>query len=438
MVRRVLGDAIASLSVAGFKSIAREQTIEIRPLTLLAGTNSSGKSSMLQPLLLLKQTLENSYDPGALMLDGPNVKFSSAKQLLFRGQSPRRNKFSIDVRLHSNFSVGLTFRHGTAGGFLTEAMRVRSGESSNEIALRHSMTSDEIRELIIRDLAPEPDRHLFESDNSTLRIAQERCWLGIASSRPRLYRALLSTSLTEPVETFIAESIHLPGLRGNPERSYPRAAVRDEFPGRFQDYMASIVAEWQRKGEVQRLSDSLARLGLTWKVRTEDIDDTRVELQVGRLPRARQGGARDLVNIADVGLGVSQVLPVLVALQVAHRGQLVMLEQPEIHLHPRAQMLLASELAAAANRGVQVVAETHSSLLLRGVQTAVADETLSPDLVKLHWFQRDPTSGVTTVASADLDEAGAFGDWPEDFDDVALSSERAYLDAAELSGASGW
>ena len=72
--------AITSLSIAGFKSIVEEQTLEIRPLTLLAGANSSGKSSMMQPLLLLKQTLEAPYDPGPLLLNGPNVKFTSARQ----------------------------------------------------------------------------------------------------------------------------------------------------------------------------------------------------------------------------------------------------------------------------------------------------------------------------------------------------------------------
>src|SRR5438477_6762648 len=76
--------AIVSLSVAGFKSIADEQTIEIRPLTLLAGSNSSGKSSIMQPLLLLKQTLEAPYDPGPLLLIGPHVRFTSSKQMLSR------------------------------------------------------------------------------------------------------------------------------------------------------------------------------------------------------------------------------------------------------------------------------------------------------------------------------------------------------------------
>src|SRR5258708_34909493 len=74
--------------VAGYKSIVEEQHIEIRPLTILAGANSSGKSSIIQPLLLLKQTLEVGYDPGALFLTGPNVKFTSASQL-FSKAGPR-------------------------------------------------------------------------------------------------------------------------------------------------------------------------------------------------------------------------------------------------------------------------------------------------------------------------------------------------------------
>src|SRR5438128_11462461 len=75
-------EGITRITVAGFKSISQEQSIEIRPLTILAGANSSGKSSMMQPLLLLKQTLEAPYDPGALLLDGPNVHFTSIEQLL--------------------------------------------------------------------------------------------------------------------------------------------------------------------------------------------------------------------------------------------------------------------------------------------------------------------------------------------------------------------
>jgi len=73
---------ITRITVGGFKSIGQEQSIEVKPLTILAGANSSGKSSIMQPLLLLKQTLEAIYDPGRLLLNDPNVEFASTEQLL--------------------------------------------------------------------------------------------------------------------------------------------------------------------------------------------------------------------------------------------------------------------------------------------------------------------------------------------------------------------
>ena len=81
-----------------FKSIAAESRIEVRPLTILAGANSSGKSSIMQPLLLMKQTLEASYDPGPLLLNGPNAKFTSANQFISRLQKNSDGQaFSIGI-----------------------------------------------------------------------------------------------------------------------------------------------------------------------------------------------------------------------------------------------------------------------------------------------------------------------------------------------------
>jgi predicted ATPase len=138
-----------------------------------------------------------------------------------------------------------------------------------------------------------------------------------------------------------------------------------------------------------------------------------------------------MVSIADVGFGVSQTLPVIVALLTARPGQLVYIEQPEIHLHPRAQVAIAEIFADAANRGVRVVVETHSELFLMGVQSLVAEGKLAPDKVKLHWFTRQE-NGNTKITSADLDESGSFGeDWPEDFAEVSLSIQNRYLSAAE-------
>jgi predicted ATPase len=154
------------------------------------------------------------------------------------------------------------------------------------------------------------------------------------------------------------------------------------------------------------------------------------ELEV-RIPRTRDSADDDFVNIADVGLAIPTILPVLVALIQAAPGQLVFIEQPELHLHPRAQLKLAQLLAEAANRGVRLVIETHSSLLLRGILTEIAKDKISNEKVNLHWFERDKETGVSTVHSKEPDPAGRVGDWPEDFGDVELGSDNDYLNAAE-------
>ena len=103
--------AITSVSVSGFKSIVSEQTLEIRPLTLLAGANSSGKSSMLQPLLLLKQTLETQYDPGPLLLNGPNAKFTSARQFFPAvSETGRPAAFVVTLGTSGGSRFGVGFR----------------------------------------------------------------------------------------------------------------------------------------------------------------------------------------------------------------------------------------------------------------------------------------------------------------------------------------
>jgi hypothetical protein len=243
----------------------------------------------------------------------------------------------------------------------------------------------------------------------------------------------------DAVRRFVRNLIHVPGLRPRTaERLYPRTAVGDAFPGTFDDYFASVLHDWKRKksDQIENVGRDLEEIGLTWKVDVEEVGDTALTILVGRLPsRPSRGGTRDLVNLADVGIGVSQALPVVVALRAAKPGDTVYTEQPEVHLHPRAQVRMAGVLADAVKRGVRVIVETHSSLLLLGIQALVAERKLSPGLVKLHWFQRDKR-GATSVASADLDKNGAFGDWPEDFADVSLKAQSDYLDAVETRSSS--
>lgn len=421
-----------AISVAGFKSLVEEQRIDVRPLTILAGANSSGKSSIVQPLLLIKQTLEVPYDPGPLLLNGPNVKFTSADQLLSHtSSSSKATCFFIKFALEHSWEATLSFERAAEGIQVKSIDYNLAGDPPKSYSLHEGMPHEEIAQLIPRYFL-----NFQKSQGGHWIIKRERCFLSVslhAEDDMDLFIYEPPFSPRHLLEPYLSGIIHVQANRGNPERTYPTTAVGKEFPATFEQYVASIIRLWQLRQDrrLKELFEDLQVLGLTWKVEAKKLDDTSVELQVGRLPRARQGGARDLVNIADVGFGVSQVLPVLVALRVAETGQIVYIEQPEIHLHPNAQTLLPKMLAPAAKRGVRLIIETHSSLLLRGIQTLVAEGELKADLVKLHWFSRDRQSGATTITPADLDEDGAFGDWPMDFDSVELQSERMYLDAVE-------
>ncbi len=420
---------ITAISVAGYKSLSRPVRLEVRPLTLLAGANSSGKSSAMQPLLLLKQTLDSRYDPGPLLLHGANVRFTSADQLLSRmDSSAQANELRVGAEAGPGRNIELIFRR--RAGRPLELNQMTFVNKNETITISQDMTVDEIKMLLplvfgVIFLAG----RFFEGPWTTVR---ERCFLGLSLSDldPRMLVMNTPQILREEIQGII----HLPALRGNPERTYPTTAVGKNFAGTFDKYVASIVALWQsdKDKRLHQLNQALRELGLTSTVRARPVDETQVELQVGRLPNGSHRNARDLVNIADVGYGVSQVLPVVIALLVAAPGQLVYVEQPEIHLHPRAQAALAKILADGAERGVRVVVETHSTVLLLALQTLVAEGKLPPTLVKLHWFSRRK-DGSTEISSADMDESGAFGDWPVDFADVLQETESRYLDAAEES-----
>ncbi len=386
--------SLASISVSGFKSIAEEQAIEVRPLTILAGANSSGKSSIMQPLLLMKQTILAPFDPGGLLLSGPNLSVRSGLEIMALGRAIRRRDwFQIRLELTDQSRMDLMF------GDLYESQITVKMSSFQPVEKPEGAVLKYHRCLPV---------HVVEGSEGEGLFYQPK---------PARHTASL-----------LGRMIHLPGLRGRLDGLYGTAGVSGTIEGTFEHYVGRLVNQWQ-EGDSQRLRSlglALEFIGLARSVEAKMSGD-EIELFVSR----RLSGEGDVVPLRNVGLGVSQVLPILVALLHSEEGDVLYIEQPELHLHPLAQIRLTKLIADAANRGVRIVAETHSSLMLREVQTMIAQGDLSPEIVRLHWFQRDPGSGETAVTTAELDGNGAFGDWPEDFDAIAIDSEKRYLDAVE-------
>ncbi|MDX2177514.1 MAG: AAA family ATPase [Candidatus Sumerlaeia bacterium] len=424
---------IGRIAIEGFKSIGAETSIQLCPLTILAGANSSGKSSFMQPLLLLKQTLDAATDPGPLKLDGPHVRFTSFDQLLSKSVKGDNRRLKITVGWTKEMITSHSFSQPAGKGQL--------------ITLEEMGFKDKKQDVVIREGASVSSLKVSLSSTALRDFSQNGKF-----TRTRFYYSLAlqgsqGLSLFGPWPPNFGWSalqvlkgiVHVPGLRGQPSRTYRRTGVPRSFDGPFDDFVASVVHQWQaantddNKNKLAQLNEDLSALGLTWKVRAVPVNDVEIEIKVGRLGKSGRGGSHDLVSIADVGFGVSQCLPVVASLIAAPAKSLVYIEQPELHLHPRAQRLLAPLVLRAVLRGVQVVLETHSSLLLNEFCTLVAQGKLDRKYLALHWASRDDV-GQTCVRTAEIQPDGSYGDWPQDFDDVALSAEVDYLKAAQSAG----
>ncbi len=437
------GAGISRISVTGFKSLAPKTDLKIRPLTVLAGANSSGKSSFMQPLLLMKQTLESDVSPaGPFLLSGSYTRYTETREFLSRmdASADTRRSLKIEFGFDEGLTAGMLYSVGAETGLSVEETWGSNSVRESQWRLASKSTPDELRQMLIEfgsiPLLME-QAGLTRASVSNYQFYQ--CVLysvpadeqlrGLTMERRELYYMQENLALN----SHIRRMIYVPGLRGDQNRKWLFTDVSDQgfFEGPFESYVPSLIFSWQLPGhrpKIHQLVEALRTLDVAAGISPVRLNESELEV---RVPRTRNSDLDDFVNVADVGLAVSTVLPVLAALIQADPGQLVYIEQPELHLHPRAQVKLAQLLAGAANRGVRLVIETHSSLLLRGILTEIAQDKIASSRVILHWFERNRESGISTVHSKEPDSAGRVGDWPEDFGDVELASNNEYLDAAE-------
>jgi predicted ATPase len=170
----------------------------------------------------------------------------------------------------------------------------------------------------------------------------------------------------------------------------------------------------------------LQELGLIYSFKLEPVAKGSNLYRVS----ARTSPSSSEVLITDVGFGVSQVLPVLVLCFYAPEGSTILLEQPEIHLHPSAQAGLADVLVDAVQRGgVQIVLESHSEHLLRRLQRRIAEEKIDADDVALYFCHRK--DGWSEADRLNLNLYGYIENWPEGFFGDQMEEVSAMANATQ-------
>lgn len=239
----------------------------------------------------------------------------------------------------------------------------------------------------------------------------------------------------------VNHTFYLAGLRVAPQPLYPLTALASDgdIGTRGENLAATLLTIGDREvtsptpsgtTETKTLMDSVR----DWAQHLELLDDIVPENRGahGNAIKVRQIDSETELDVSAVGVGVSQVLPVLVRCLLAEPGQLVLLEQPELHLHPAAQLRLADFLVACVRSGRQVVVETHSEHLVNRLRRRVAEAPPDAPLnehISIVFAERDAASELTTYRAIELNEAGGFQHWPSGFFPEGADEVRSLLEA---------
>lgn len=349
--------------------------LPLGPLTLLSGSNASGKSSALQALVLLHQTMKDAEWSTRLMLNGGELQLGTVTDVVDKVTG--RRQFALGL-VDGERPFRWTFEVEDRGDMSAHVAEVRVEGA------RHQAPAS-LHYLLPVDSAPE-DADLALRMRRLTYITAER--LG-----PREVYGLEDPGVTQTV-----------GSRG--ER-----AVSVLHWGRGEQVIKALV-----------LPDAPPTRLRQVEVRMREFFPG-CSLQVQQVPQAngvtlglRTSDATDFHRPIHVGFGLTQVLPVVVAALSAQPGDLLLIENPEVHLHPAGQAHMGGFLARVAAAGIQVILETHSDHVLNGVRRAVKASVLEPKDVQIHFF-RDRELDGDQVINPVIDADGNLDAWPDGFFD---------------------
>ncbi|WBO67000.1 AAA family ATPase [Streptomyces camelliae] len=371
---------IDQLSLTNFKAF-RSAHIPLAPVTLLTGLNSSGKSTVLQSLALLRQ----SYDSGTL--------------LSIDGDSDERGGFLLD---------GDLVELGTGQDVLHEDFVRAEGEPDPLITVGFRMADGQMYEWSAR----------YVSEEDVLPLRRTRT---------------VDPALWGEIPLFSRRFQYLKADRIVPATSYPRShhqAIGRGFLGSrgehtvnfLRHHAQDLVPEGPLRHPEARAHTFLDQVGAWMQELCPGVNLEATEIPGTDSVRLSYGfgGTAGLDSSSrrrptNVGFGLTYALPIVVACLTAAPGSLILLENPEAHLHPRGQARMAALIAAAASAGAQVIVETHSDHVLDGTRLAVKQGRLKASDTAVHYF-RGNGADVEIVSPA-VGEDGMLSEWPKGFFD---------------------
>lgn len=385
------------ISLRNFKS-ARELDIPLQQLTVLSGLNGSGKSTVLQAMGLLRQslqissvsTVEHIQELTELHLRGPLVQLGTASDVL----SQRASEYKIEITLSLNepdskwvFSVNVD-KDKMDSYTLSDSQSWRKGQKYLHPATTAQKQLSDCHFQFLQADRLTPNTHYERSDTTDRSFG----FLGIGGQYTPDYLADHGDTL----EVRLSRRCPITAS-GVAENLMGRIAATPKLYDQVSGWMQHLSPGVRLNAERIKQTD-LVTLGFSY-ASTELAQDS------------------DRRRPANVGFGLTYCLPIVTACLSAPPGALLLLENPEAHLHPRGQAAMGTLLAKCAGDGVQILVETHSDHVLNGIRLAVKHGAIPNVDVGLRHFTRDTASGDSYFESPTVLPSGELTAWPEGFFD---------------------
>ena len=433
---------IRQIRIRNFKSWADTGDLKLAPLTGFFGTNSSGKSSILQALLMLKQTAESqdrkqvlhTGDERSLVdlgtysdivcrhrVDAPlglSLVWDLGKRLLVKDPEKKAKNLYEAERLSFEVSIrevrgrpaaeSFAYRLGPDTSFGMSRKASEPGKEGHKG--KYDLTHEGFEPKRVQGRPwplPEPVKCYGFPDEATGYYQNT----GFLSLLPLEFEGLFG------------RMAYLVPLREHPKRSYGWAGQSPSDVGRRGEQAVAALLASKAEGKTisrgqgkrrqsveERVAEWLQELGMIDSFSLGRIARNRKDYEV----KVRKSASSAEVLVTDVGFGVSQMLPVLVLCYFVPEGSTILLEQPEIHLHPSVQAGLADVfIDVVRTRDVQLIVESHSEHLLRRLQRRIAEDTLKNSETALYFCRT--ANGVSEASKLDVDLLGNIKNWPTDF-----------------------
>jgi hypothetical protein len=394
-----------ALHVLRYRAFERDETLPLRPLTLLYGRNNSGKSALCRALAMIGSSV--GEDAGsALAVPSEVLRDGSFTDLAWQGEAG-----------DYSFELGLRWPDGE----LRDVRYTVDGGSGRPTYVKELVLNDERGNPIWTGRAP-PGRPLRRGGQHG---GDEVQLTGLVPGSSSVGAIRL---LSERMAALRGRVRWIEGVRVRPKRIVERSGQSPTHLASNGSNAAQFLVE--RVELLEHVKRFYAELTPARELEVKEVLNLGHALTLS--PSNRPSFRVDLV---DTGEGMAQVLPVLVAATLAAEegsGSILAVEEPESHLHPDAQFVLANYFCrlAASEAAPTLVLETHSRVFLLGVQLAVAEGRISPESVSLAWVDQDE-SGRSTITPVELSPSGhPRAGWPPAAlgEDLRLAGKLAQLD----------